>query len=136
LGDDRGSVAVMDLAGKRKTLSDGWESMQGLAWSASGREIWFTATRAGGARALYAVTRAGRERPVLTTPTGIVLQDISRDGRVLVEQNNARVGFLALLPGEAKERDLSNLEWSNFPRLFADGKSIAFSEQGEAGGAG
>ena len=136
LGDDRGSVAVMDLAGKKKTLSDGWESMQGLAWSASGREIWFTATRAGSARALYAVTPAGRERPVLTTPAGIVLQDISRDGRVLVEQNNARVGFLALLPGETKERDLSNLEWSNFPRLFEDGKSVAFSEQGEAGGPG
>jgi serine/threonine protein kinase/Tol biopolymer transport system component len=136
LGDDRGSVAVMDLAGKKKTLSDGWESMQGLAWSASGREIWFTATRAGSARALYAVTPAGRERAVLTTPAGIVLQDISRDGRVLVEQNNARVGFLALLPGETKERDLSNLEWSNFPRLFEDGKSVAFSEQGEAGGPG
>ncbi|HEY6148441.1 MAG TPA: hypothetical protein VIZ69_12105, partial [Thermoanaerobaculia bacterium] len=136
VGDDRGSVAIMDLSGKKKTLSDGWESTQGLAWSASGREIWFTATRAGGARSLYAVTPGGRERPVLTTPTGIVLQDISRDGRVLVEQNNSRVGFLALLPGEAKERDLSNLEWSNFPRLFEDGKSVAFSEQGEAGGPG
>jgi serine/threonine protein kinase/Tol biopolymer transport system component len=135
-GDDRGGVAVMDLAGKKKTLSDGWESAQGLAWSPSGDEIWFTATRAGSARALYAVTLAGRERSVLTTPAGIVLQDISRDGRVLVNQSNARVGFFGLIPGETKERDLSNLEWSNFPRLFEDGKSVAFSEQGEAGGAG
>jgi serine/threonine protein kinase/sugar lactone lactonase YvrE len=135
-GDDRGSVAIMDLAGKKRTLSDGWESAQGLAWSPSGKEIWFTATRAGSARALYAVTLAGRERTVLTTPAGLVLEDISRDGRVLVDQSNARVGFLALMPGETKERDLSHLEWSNFPRLFEDGQSVAFTEQGEAGGPG
>ena len=135
-GDDRGSIAIMDLSGKKKTLSDGWESAQGLAWSPSGKEIWFTATRAGSARALYAVTPAGRERTVLTTPAGLVLEDISRDGRVLLDQSNARVGFLGLMPGETKERDLSNLEWSNFPRLFEDGKSVAFSEQGEAGGPG
>ena len=135
-GDDRGSVAVMDLAGKKKTLSEGWESLQGLAWSASGREIWFTGNRAGAALALYAVTPAGRERAVLTTPGGLLLRDISRDGRVLLEQRNGRVGMIGLIPGEAKERDLSNLEWSNFPRLFEDGKSVAFGEQGDAGGAG
>ncbi|MCA1583197.1 MAG: hypothetical protein LC796_17780, partial [Acidobacteria bacterium] len=136
VGDDRGAVAVIDLAGKKKTLSDGWESVQGLAWSASGKEIWFTATRAGSSRALYAVSLAGRERAVLAAPAGLLLQDISRDGRVLLDQSNARVGMIGLIPGEAKERDLSNLEWSNFPRLFEDGKSIAFSEQGEAGGPG
>ncbi len=135
-GDDRGSVAIMDLAGKKRTLSDGWESAQGLAWSASGREIWFTASRAGNSRALYAVTPAGRERTVLTTPAGVVLQDISRDGRVLLDQSNARDGFLGVVPGETKERDLSGLEWSNFPHLFEDGKSVAFTEMGEAGGAG
>ncbi len=136
VGDDRGSVAVINLAGKKKTLSDGWESAQGLAWSASGKEIWFTASRAGSSRALYAVTLAGSERAVLAAPAGLLLQDISRDGRVLLDQSTARVGLIGLIPGEAKERDLSNLEWSNFPRLFEDGKSIAFSEQGEAGGPG
>jgi hypothetical protein len=56
LGDDRGSVAIVDLAGKKKTLSGGWESTQGLAWSISGTEIWFTATRAGSARSVYPAT--------------------------------------------------------------------------------
>ncbi len=36
-GDDRGSVAIIDLSGKKTTLSDGWESVHGLAWSPSGR---------------------------------------------------------------------------------------------------
>ena len=135
-GDDRGSVAIMDLAGKKKALSGGWESVQGMAWSASGKELWFTATAAGSARSLYAVTPAGRQRPVLTTPGGLVLQDISRDGRVLLIQESARIGFFALLPGQTRERDLSGLEWSYSPFLSDDASTAVFTEQGEAGGPG
>jgi Tol biopolymer transport system component len=135
-GDDRGSVAIVDRSGTKKTLSTGWESMQGVSWSPSGEEIWFTAARAGNSRALYAVTPSGRQRPVAATPSGMTLQGISRDGRVLFVESNARLGFLGLLPGEAKERDLSGPEWSFFPILSADAKSVVFSEQGSAGGAG
>jgi Tol biopolymer transport system component len=82
------------------------------------------------------VTPAGRERAVLATPAGLLLQDISRDGRVLLVQSNARVGFYAVLSGETRERDLSGLEWSWGPRLSADEKSVVFTEMGEAGLAG
>ena len=58
--DDGGSVAVVDMAGKKNTLSGGWDSIQGLAWSPSGDEIWFTATRTGGDRSLYAVDLSGK----------------------------------------------------------------------------
>ncbi len=135
-GDDRGSVAVMDRSGKKRILSTGWESVQGASWSPSGEEIWFTAARAGASRALYAVTESGRQRTVATTPAGMTLEDISRDGRVLFIESNARLGFLGLLPGETKERDLSGLEWSYGPLLSADGKTAVFTEQGEAGGPG
>ncbi|MGZ6970699.1 MAG: hypothetical protein ACXVID_03470, partial [Thermoanaerobaculia bacterium] len=135
-GDDRGSVAIVDRSGKKTTLSTGWESEQGVSWSASGEEIWFTATPAGNARALYAVTVSGRQRSVATTPSGMTLQDISRAGRVLFVQVNARRGFLGLLPGETKERDLSGPEWSYGPILSEDGKTAVFTEQGEAGGPG
>jgi Tol biopolymer transport system component len=66
----------------------------------------------------------------------MLLQDISRDGRVLFVESNARLGFLGLLPGETKERDLSGLAWSYGPILSADGKTAVFTEQGEAGGPG
>ena len=136
-GDDRGSVAIIDPTGKKKrTLSTGWESVQGVSWSASGEEIWFTASPAGSSRALYAVTPSGRLRSVATTPSGLTLQDISHDGRVLLVENNARIGFLGLLPGQTKERDLSGLEWSYGPVLSEDGKTLVFTEQGDGGGAG
>ncbi|HKD17930.1 MAG TPA: protein kinase [Thermoanaerobaculia bacterium] len=135
-GDDRGSVAIVDLAGKKTTLSTGWESAQGLSWSANGDEIWFTASRSSNARNLHAVTPTGHERDVLVGPGTLTLQDISRDGRVLVTETNVRLGFFGLFSGETKERDLSGFEWSWGPRLSPDAKTVLFTEQGEAGGPG
>ena len=57
--DDAGTVAVIDLAGKKTTLTSKWASEGGLAWSASGDEVWFTATEAGANRSLWAVTLSG-----------------------------------------------------------------------------
>ena len=135
-GDDRGSVAIMDRAGKKTILSGFFASVQGLAWSASGKEIWFTASPSGSARGLYAVTQTKKVRTVLPAPGTLTLQDISRDGRVLLSETNVRIGFLGLFPGETRERDLSGYEWSWGPRLSPDGKTIVFTEQGEAGGPG
>ena len=44
----------------------------------------------------------GTERAVLATPGGILLEDISRAGRVLLIQSNARIGFFGLLPGNRR----------------------------------
>ncbi|HEY1435768.1 MAG TPA: serine/threonine-protein kinase, partial [Thermoanaerobaculia bacterium] len=55
-GDDAGLVAVVDLAQRKRTLSSGWMTARGLAWSPDGGEVWFTAAAAGGSRALHAVT--------------------------------------------------------------------------------
>ena len=68
--DDRGSVAIIDMNGNKRTLSGFWESLRGLAWNPGGDEIWFAASRSGVARALYAVSLSGRERRVLSVPAG------------------------------------------------------------------
>jgi eukaryotic-like serine/threonine-protein kinase len=135
-GDDRGSLAIVDQNGKKRTLSGDFESAQGLAWSAAGDEIWFTASTSGDKRALYAMTPSGRQRAVETTPSGMALQDIWRDGRVLFIQTNARLGILGLFPGEATARDLSGLDWSYLPLLSANGKILVYTEQGDGGGPG
>jgi glucose/arabinose dehydrogenase len=135
-GDDLGSVAIVDRSGKKKILSTGWGSVQGVAWSATGEEIWFTAARTVTARALYAVTPSGRLRTVATVPGGMLLQDVSRDGRVLFVLVHQRVGFLGLIAGEAKERDLSGLDFSVNPILTEDAKTAIFTEQGEGAGPG
>ena len=132
--DDRGSVAIVDLAGEKKILSTGWESEDGLAWSPQGNEIWFTASSSGSGRELLAVTLSGRQRAVLRVPGGLTLSDISPDGRVLLIFLNERIGMRGLGGGEAKERDLSWFDWTVGEDISPDGKWVLFSEQGEPAG--
>ena len=134
LGDDGGAVAVVDLAGKKTTLSTGWDSIQGIAWSPSGDEIWFTATRTGGDRSLYAATLSGTVRLLARVPGELTLLDVDRVGNVLLTRGNDRAGMIGLTPGDAKERDLSWLDWSVPGDLTADGRIALFSETGEGGG--
>jgi Tol biopolymer transport system component len=134
-GDDGGSVAVVDTAGKKRTLSSGWGSEQGLAWGPRGDEVWFTATKAGGARSLWAVDLSGRERLLARVTGTLTLHDVASDGRVLLTHDTMRQGILALAPGETKERDLSWLDWSLVRDISADGRTILFDESGEGVGA-
>ncbi len=134
LGDARGDVAVVDLAGKKTTLAPGWEDLGGLAWSADGREVWFTASNAGGDRSLHAVTLDGRQRLVSRVPGNLVLQDIASDGRVLLSHGTNHPVILGLVPGDTKERDLTWLDYSVAADISADGKTLLFTEQGFAGG--
>ena len=132
--DDRGSLAVVDLAGKKRILSTGWETIEGIAWSPGGKEIWFTAARAGVARDLYGVDLDGRQRLIARVPGGFVIQDVFRDGRALLMRDTERLSIWGLAPGETKERDLSWLEWSFPGDLSPDGKHLLLSEQGLGGG--
>jgi eukaryotic-like serine/threonine-protein kinase len=132
--DDRGSIAVVDLAGKKRTLSTGWETIEGIAWRPDGREIWFTAAPAGAARDLHGVDLDGRQRLIARVPGGFVIQDVSRDGRALLTRDTERESIWGIAPGETKERDLSWLEWSFPGDLSSDGKLLLLSEQGLGGG--
>jgi len=133
-GDARGDVAVVDLSGKKTALAPGWEDLGGLAWSADGSEVWFTASAAGSDRELYAVTLSGQKRLVSRVPGTLVLQDIASDGRVLLSHGTNRPVILALAPGETKERDLTWLDYSVVADISSDGKTLLFTEEGFAGG--
>jgi Tol biopolymer transport system component len=133
-GDDGGSVAVVDLAGKKVMLSDGWDSIQGLAWSPDGKEIWFTATHTGGDRSMYATDLSGKVRLLARVPGELTILDVGKEGNVLLTRGNDRAGMIGLAPGEAKEKDLSWLDWSRPRSLSSDGKTILFQEAGEGGG--
>jgi Tol biopolymer transport system component/predicted Ser/Thr protein kinase len=132
--DDAGFIAVVDLSGKKKTLSTGWETAWGLGWSPSGTEIWFSSTRLGYGRYLSAVDLSGKERLLAREPGTLTLQDVAKDGRVLITRDVPRVGMVGMTAGSAKERDLSWLDWSAPKDLSLDGKKLLFTESGEAGG--
>ena len=134
--DDSGWVAMLELSDpKKKTITPRWNKAGGLAWSPKGDEIWFTATDTGANLSLYAVTPSGQVRVLVRVPGGIRLQDVAINGRVLLARGGSRVGTLGLLPGDARERDLSWLDYSFVGDISADGHTLLFDEEGEAGGA-
>src|SRR5882762_1571845 len=132
-GDD-GRVVVIDREGNHKVASSFFTTAQGLAWSRDGKEVWFTASREGAARAIYAMSLSGKERLVLRVPGTLTLQDITRDGRVLLTVDNAQFGMLGSQSGEANERNLSWFDWSLTSDVSPDGKNLVFFESGEGVG--
>ena len=132
--DDHGTVAMVDLQGRKRTLTGTWSSEEGLAWSAEGSEIWFAAAAAGVTRGIFGVDLRGRQRVVGRVAGGLTLQDISPDGEALVTRDNWRSGILAFTPDQGRERDLSWLDGSAAGDLTADGRTILFHDYGEAAG--
>ncbi len=132
-GDDKGSLVLVDLEGKKTTLSGEWFTIQGLAWHPSGKEVWFTASKSGVDRTLYAVTLDGKERMVLRLPGALMLFDIAKDGRVLMMRASWRRELVGTIAGESKQRDLSWLDYSYPADLSIDGKTLLFDEEGGGG---
>ena len=132
-GDDAGSVAVVDLKGNKKVLSGEWVTAQGLAWSPDGNEIWFTASKTGTDRTLYAVTLRGKERMVLRLPGALMLLDIAKDGQVLSMRASWRRELMGVNGSDSRERELSWLDYSFPADLSADGKTLLFTEEGGGG---
>jgi eukaryotic-like serine/threonine-protein kinase len=132
--DWSGSVVVVDLrTGKIQRLSEGWQSLRGLAWSASGDEIWVTGSR-GWNPVLAAVRLDGSERVLHSFPADVALLDVASDGRALLARQEVFDATKLLLPGETRERDLSWLDGAVAVDISEDGKKLLLSHRGEGSG--
>jgi len=128
--DDRGAVCVIErTGGTRQVLSEGWSSVSGLAWAAPGNEIWFTAAALGATTSFYAVNRSGRVRPIARSASRMTIQDIDRDGRVLLAESSFRLRIGALDSISGREWDLSWLDGSVVTDVSNDGGTILINEQ-------
>ncbi len=107
-----GYVALLNLSDNRVTaLTDRFLSARGLAWSADGREVWFTAGDSRAHRVLYAANGlpGGQRlvRVVNDSPGSLTLFDIAADGAVLLTRDEDRRSLLGKRPNDMVERDLS-----------------------------
>lgn len=132
--DAAGHVSVVDRSGHKRMLTGRFDDAQGLAWSALGNEIWFTAARTGLRHDLWAVTLDSRERLVLRQGSNMLLEDVSLQGRALIEDLDQRQRILFRAPGLEWERDLTWLDFGLASDISPDGRQIAFSETGEGAG--
>jgi Tol biopolymer transport system component len=130
-GDDMGYAAVVDLKGNYKRLSGTFGTTQGLAWSPSGDEVWFSGSHNGASKywGMYGATLSGRERMVYSGPGNIAIQDALPDGRVLVQVVDARREIMVSTPDHPELRDFTWMDWVYGARFSADGKWILFGDQ-------
>jgi eukaryotic-like serine/threonine-protein kinase len=120
-----GELVVMDRSGRRTTLAKASPAL-GIAWPSSGNEVWFSGARSDGPPTIRAVSLSGRERLVERVPAPLRVDDISRDGRVLVMKGLNLGGITCLIPGETRERELGWLDNPYVEGLSADGKTLLF----------
>jgi len=135
LGDDRGYIAMADLAGKVTRLTNEWGSVRGLAWAPSGQEVWFTASENGEAQSLMAVTRTRGSRVILSSPAYLWLQDISSDGKVLLG-NSQEGGTIAIHRLDGASDKVMNLasESTTTSGISDNGSLIAVDYSGVGAG--
>jgi serine/threonine protein kinase/Tol biopolymer transport system component len=120
-GDNLGRVLVLDTSGKKRL--EGPDAGTGLAWSKDGKEVWYSGATLG------AVSLSGKDRNVANFMGFTTLEDVSRDGRVLLSRANWRREIVALAPGETEARNLTWLDWSFPTAISTDGKTVLFDEQ-------
>ncbi len=105
MGDDAGSVHVVDRQGNDKTLAEPFLSVQGLAWAPGGKEVWFTGSvNQGNGHSLDAVTLSGHTRIVDRVPATLQLEDIWQDGKVLLARQGWRRELSGMIAGMEKSR--------------------------------
>jgi Tol biopolymer transport system component len=131
--DDAGHVSLVDLRGKKRDLTGHYPGgVQGIAWTPTGGEVWYTASEVGTNLELRAVSwRGGSSRVVLRVPGRLTLQDISGEGRVLVTHDTMRDSLMVRTANSGQERDLAWLDLSDVRDFSRDATSVLFTEGGE-----
>ena len=120
--------------GQRRVLSEGWfPGGMGLAWSADGREIWFTPQKQvrDSSPPLLAVTLAGKLREVVRGPGQLRLYDIAADGRLLLARWDLQVGARGTSPSSSQESELSVTDDSSLVDLSRDGSTVLLHDRDE-----
>jgi eukaryotic-like serine/threonine-protein kinase len=123
------SVLVLDRSG-RTIASSAWTDGGSLAWSPDGREVWFSATRQYVSPSLWAMSMAGETRVLVATdPEMHTIQDVFRDGRLLLASHMRRLGFCCLRQGESSPRELAWFDLTMAEALSADGNRFVFADR-------
>jgi eukaryotic-like serine/threonine-protein kinase len=127
--DDRGGVAIVDLAGKKTTLTGGYWGLEGSAWSQDGHELLFSGGLSYSQFKIFGVNPSGTVRQIVDSAGGLTFYDRAADGRWLAVRDDLGFVMMAKPPGATGEINVSWLDFSQTSRLSADGRVLLFTEQ-------
>jgi Tol biopolymer transport system component len=123
-------VVIVDSSGPKRTLSPRQSSIEVINWAPSGKEVWFTSAEESIKYQLWAADLSGHTRAVDRIPDSPVLQDIARDGRVLLGQNIGRVLTYVRGPGQDQEHDVTIQDSSVVSAISPDGRQLLLLNMG------
>jgi len=142
-GDTRGSIKVVDHAGKVLSLAGEYAAQYGLAWSPDGTSVVFSAPtgeldQPTWVRRVYSVPASGRAPAelLLDAPGGLHVNDVNARGDLLAARSDIGTGIMVQVPGAPRERNLSWMSGSFVPFLSRDGSLVAFQRDEGAGPGG
>ena len=134
LGDYSGSVAVFDLASKQRTyLLTDWQALKGLAWNPKTNDIWFGGSKENKTARINSVSLSGQvQEKVYWLPTqNARIEDISDDGRILINRGISNHTTVIMLSGKSQSKDIDTRgAWSTSADISADGKTLLFYQWG------
>ena len=125
---DSGDVVVLNRAGKTILRKGPYYTLEGLAWSPRGDEVWFGGDPSGNRMDLRAVTLGERERVVLAAPMQLLPHDVAPDGRVLASTVEYRTRVFYRGEAASAERELSAQGNSAVGAISPDGAWVALSD--------
>ena len=118
VGDVPNELMVVDRKGGVRHLLES-TGMSGIAWAPSGEEVWFS-----DGTAIWASPLKGGRRLVYQGVSNLELEDVSRDGKVLVNVEETRREIAIVPPGQQRERELPGLSADFLMALSDDGRQL------------
>lgn len=136
LGDNRGTVRIIDTKGHTLASSEGWFGLTGLAWSDSGKEVLFTGGHSESELTVYPVYSLGvngKTRLVYRVPARLRLLDINGD-KALLTTEEFRVSLSVGRFDGASRLDRSWLDGTVVNQIFGQPPQLFFTEAIAGGG--
>ena len=86
--DDRGEVILVDRSGKKVVLAQGYDALEGLAWTPDGKRVLYSAATGGEFRQMHSVDRRAQGRLLLATPGILTILDVAPGGALAGDQRH------------------------------------------------
>lgn len=135
LRDTRGTIAVVDLGGKKTTLTREFSGTLGLAWSPDGNELYFTARENTHQMVVFAASMKGALREALNGPGDLTVYDVAKDGQWLVTRDVHTQRVLARGSSDSVATIVASwLDYAWMAIVSADGRQLAVSDAGNESG--
>ena len=127
----KAELLVFDRQGRKKTLltkADDWsgDTLTGLAWGPDD-QLWCSELQ-GDQTAVWSISGSGRQQIRWRGPGTSQLMDVSREGRMLLVQQQLRRSVLLQKAGEPQVKDASVLNGTQAMGLSDDGQTLLLLE--------